>query len=266
MKIILSHDVDHLYWSEHWLNDLYIPKLFYRTLLQYSRGKISIKTATARIAFWSDNRLNRLDELTKFLSDQKLKAHFFFGMDNALGLSYNYLSSKPFIENLIQQGFGVGAHGINFDNFELMQREYARFHEVSGQKSFGVRMHYLRMDSETPTLLNKCGYRFNSSQYEIRAPFKWDNTEMWEFPVSIMESYSVSRTNQSLTNAKDYTLKMLEKAIHADLPYFVINFHDTHFDRGYAVYRDWFIWIVNYLKEMNCSFTTFEDAIDELES
>lgn len=266
MKVILSHDVDHLYWSEHVIKDLFIPKLIYRTGRQCLARKINLKTAIQRLAFWRDARLNRIHELTTYLESRNLYSHFFFGMDNALGLSYHYKSAQPFIEALKEKGFGVGVHGISYNQAELMNREYNRFREVSGIENFGIRTHYLRMEERTPIFMNKLGYRFNSSLYGIRSPFKWPNTNLWEFPVCVMESYAINRKTQDLGSAKSYTLNLLNEAYQKELPYFIINFHDPHFDKAFSVYQMWFIWLIEFLQSENFEFTSFETAIHELES
>ena len=41
MKIIISHDVDHLSVKEHLLNDLYLPKLFIRDIYHLLFSRIS---------------------------------------------------------------------------------------------------------------------------------------------------------------------------------------------------------------------------------
>ena len=43
MKIIVSHDVDHLYGKDHWFRDMIYPKLWVRSLIWLIKRKITFK-------------------------------------------------------------------------------------------------------------------------------------------------------------------------------------------------------------------------------
>lgn len=264
MKIILSHDVDHLYWTEHWFRDLFIPKVIYRSGNQWIKGLISTKELIGRIGFWK-NRLNRLSELTDFLDSKELNATFFFGMANGLGLSYPSSSAKSFIHELLERGHDVGVHGIDFENLEKMKEERDRFLSLSkcSSEGLGVRMHYLRMNDKTLANLGKLNYLYDSTVYGVMDPYKTDNG-VWEFPISIMESYAISPQTQDLDQAKKYSLNRINEAREKGLAYFTINFHDVHFDDAYYAYKNWFIWIVNLFLDQGYEFTNFEAAINEI--
>ena len=43
IKVIVSHDVDHLFAGDHWFRDLIYPKLWVRTTLQLVKREITGK-------------------------------------------------------------------------------------------------------------------------------------------------------------------------------------------------------------------------------
>lgn len=261
MKIILSHDVDHLYWNEHFFNDLYVPGVLYRNTKGLFRKEIDFETYKKRISCFG--RINRIPELINFYNEYGVKANFFFGMGNALNLSYNYKSVKPLINILSQNGHRVGVHGISFKDPKSIETEFLKFTEVSGIESFGIRTHYLRLSGYTHKLFESQGYLYDSSIDCLMHPFKVD--EMWEIPISIMDASLVknAQLNQDLSIWKQNALEQLEKAIQFGLPYFVVNFHDMYYSDGYPVIRDWFQWLFELLLN-KYEFITFEQAVSEL--
>ena len=266
MKIILSHDIDHLNWSEHLLRDTYIPKLIVRTGLQRIKKLIDTKTALARIDFISENRLHRLDELIQFLNSRQVKSTFFIGFANGLNLSYTNKQALAIGERLLKEGFAVGIHGIQYNNEQGIQAEKKKGESLLGkQRMAGIRMHYLRYAQITPQLLAAAGYQYDSTEYRIAEPYLVQ-PGLWSFPIGVMDCYAVTPENESLEIGKAYTLKLLEEAQQKQLNYFVVNFHDLYFDdKGYSSYKEWLIWLVDYLKEQGHTFTDFETAITELQ-
>ena len=104
MKIIVSHDVDHLYWKEHVLKDLYITKLWLRSIKLLLTGVIDAKTFASRINFWSDSRINRLEELMAFEKSMNIPSTYFFVMRPGLGVAYTAEKVAPFIQQILKQG------------------------------------------------------------------------------------------------------------------------------------------------------------------
>ena len=66
MKIIISHDVDHLDATDHVTKDLILPKLWVRSLLHLCVGKISLRTFLYRLTILFHNRMNRTEEVMAF--------------------------------------------------------------------------------------------------------------------------------------------------------------------------------------------------------
>ncbi len=262
MKIILSHDVDHLYWQEHYFKDLYLPGTILRNTKGFVEGKIDFKLYLKRLKCWG--RIHRLPELLSFYNKNKINANFFFGMSNALHLSYKYKNATSHINKLINDGHKVGTHGISFNDAKQIDLEYRRFKEISNLDIFGIRNHYLRLNGYTHSLFDQQGYLFDSTIESIMHPFKINN--MWEIPISIMDASLVgsSQLNQNIDIWKRNTLLKLGKAKKNKIPYFVINFHDPFFSADFPVIKEWFVWLVNLLKKEGFIFVTFEDAVKEL--
>jgi len=262
MKIILSHDVDHLYWQEHYFKDIYTPGTIFRNTIGWLKGNISLKLYIKRLKCWG--RLHRLPELIEFYREKNIKANFFFGMNNALGLSYNYKQSKKWIDKLLKENHRVGVHGIAFDHIETIKTEYNRFKELSGLPVFGIRTHYLRMSKNSQQLFEQQGYIFDSSIDEIKDPYKLD--KIWVIPISIMEVSLVNNAqlNQDIDLWKANTLNRLKLAENENIPYFVVNFHDLYFSNKFPVIKEWYIWLIELLKTKKYQFINFEGAVVEL--
>ena len=63
MKIIISHDVDHLYATDHLFKDLILEKLWVRSFLHLCSGKISLRTFFYRLTLLFHNRMHRIEEV-----------------------------------------------------------------------------------------------------------------------------------------------------------------------------------------------------------
>ena len=149
MKIIVSHDVDHLYPSDHIFRDLIFPKLWVRSSIEMLQGKIDFKTWFYRIISIFEYRMNRIPEIIEFDKKNEIPSTFFFGMDNLLGMSYKKEAAKPWIYFVKDKGFDVGVHGVDIDNVEKMEKEYKSISEISGMLNFGIRTHYVRYNETT---------------------------------------------------------------------------------------------------------------------
>lgn len=267
MKIILSHDIDHLNWSEHLLRDTYIPKLIVRTGIQRVKTLIDTKTTLARINFITQNRLNRLLELTAFLHNEQIRSTFFIAFANGLNLSYKTSQAIRIGEWLLKEGFAVGIHGLSYDHATGIAAEKQKGDALLGKQTLsGIRMHYLRYAPQTPELLSAAGYHFDSTEYKISDPYEVCKG-LWSFPIGVMDCYAVTPEHENLEMGKEYTLKLLEEAKQKKLNYFVVNFHDVYFDdKGYNNYKTWLVWLVNHLKDEGHSFIDFETALAELKN
>jgi hypothetical protein len=263
MKIIISHDVDHLYNTDHF-KDLIFPKLWIRSSLELIGGELSTQEWFLRLRSTFKNKMNRIDELMHFDIEHGVPSTFFFGMANGLGMSYSKAKALPWIQHVRRQGFDVGVHGIAYQNIELIQKEYDDFADLMNMESFGIRMHYVRFDDSTFYKLSRVGYIFDTSEFDkkqgylIKKPYKIN--DMWEFPLCLMDSY----LPYDLEDAKRMTINVIEKAKRAEIEYLTILFHDPHFDNAYSVYKDWYIWLIEMLLNRRYEFISYRDAIKYL--
>ena len=268
MKIIISHDVDHLYPSEHIFRDLYFPKLYIRSFLELIKVKINIRIFLNRIVSLFEKKMNRIPEIIEFERQMNIPSTFFFGMANALGLSYKTKNAQKWIEYVRKNNFDVGVHGIDYNNPE---NEFKTFKMITGLEDFGIRMHYVRYDDETFEKLATIGYlydcsEFNKKETELKDVYKIG--EMWEFPLHIMDKYVL---RNGLLKAKDETLDALRVAKENKIKYFTLLFHDDLFDeKTYPMYKEYYEWFINYcISNRNgddFQFVSYKDAVHELNS
>ena len=265
MKIIVSHDIDHLSVFEHY-KDLIIPKLVVRSFFEKAKGFISGEELKGRIFSLFSNKLNNLEELMQFDKDHNVPSTFFVGVENGLGLSYSLKNAQKWICRIEENGFDVGVHGIHFDNFTKITDEKKRFGEIVKTQHYGIRMHYLRMGEQTGEYLAKAGYLFDSSEYAFKNPYKVG--KMWEFPLHVMDTYLLTEKGlQSFDQdtIKERTIALFNKAFNMKLKYFTLLFHDFYFSENYKTWKNWYQWFINWLKSQNSEFISFHDAIRELE-
>ena len=265
MKIIFSHDVDHLYGKDHWFRDFVYPKLWVRETLQLIKGRIKFSEWFGRCTSCIRKKRNQIPELIKFDSEHGIKSTFFFGMNQALGMSYKPYEAKCMIQFVKEKGFDAGVHGICYDNDFGIIEEKSKFEKLMGFSPDGIRMHYVRFDNQTFSRLEKAGYCFDSTEFNkktgtcVKAPYRVGS--LWEFPVCIMDSY----LPYNLEKAKQITIDAIQRAERENIRYFTVLLHDPYFSREYSVYQMWYEWFVDYTKENHFQFVSFKEAISELE-
>ncbi len=267
MKIIVSHDVDHLDALDHLTRDLILPKLWARSLIQLCQGKISLKTFWYRLTIFFHNRMNRTEEVMAFDRENGVPSVFFFGMDSVLGMSYPQKKAKTVIHRVLEAGFDAGVHGADYQRMKKMQQEHDDFAALSGTEVFGIRTHYVRFDMDTFEKMNMAGYLFDSSwfnkeQLEFRAPYRVGN--MWEFPLHIMDSYICHPG--TLEADLQATYAAVRKAEAMGMPYCTILFHDNQYDDRFdPQMKQWYEGTIHWLREQGYTFISYRDAIKELE-
>lgn len=267
MKIIISHDVDHLYPSEHIFSDLIFPKLWVRSLIELIRGHIKLQTFLFRLLYVFNKRMNRIPELCEFDLRNGVKATYFFGMANALGMAYKKEKALPWIEYVKGKGFDAGVHGCDYLHQDKMNEEHDAFVGLTGDKVFGIRNHYVRYDDDTFRKMNVAGYLFDSTDFnkeklEYKEPYQVG--AMWEFPLSIMEGYVL---HHDLYEAEEKVRKFISNTQSNGGRYLTILFHDSFYnEKCYPLEKAFYEWLINFLKSQNMEFISFKDAIRELEN
>lgn len=267
MKAIISHDIDHLTVWEH-TKDLILPKFVVRANIELALGKISFREYFLRMKEISGNKWQQIEEVISFNESHNIPSSFFIGVNNGLGLSYPAEKAADWIKNLSERNIEIGVHGIDFDSLEKVKKEFDRFNESSVDSTFGIRMHYLRQNQYTLEYLAKCGYQYDSSEFSFKDPYKIGN--MWEFPFQIMDGWMIDKDkrwqSQTLQQAKDNTMLLLDKAHQANLQYLGVIFHDRYFSDSFKTWKNWYIWLVEYLEANNIEFVNYRKAISLLEN
>lgn len=266
MQIIISHDVDHLYPSDHILRDLIFPKLWIRSFIQLCKGQISFSSFWYRLISIFDKRLNRIPEIAEFDKQHGVKSTFFFGMDNILGLSYKKEKAEQWIKYVLENGFDTGVHGIEIYDIEKMKKEFDDFKKISGLSSFGIRTHYVRYDDQTFSKMEKIGYIFDTSEFnkeKIELKSDYQIGKMREFPLHIMDGYII---HNNLEKAKTIAIEALKAAENKNIRYFTFLFHDYMYNnKTYPIDKAFYEWFINYCTENNYKFISYKDLIGNVE-
>ena len=258
MKIIVSHDVDHLYITEHF-TDTFLPGSVLRTAKSLFRSSINLKEALKRYSF----KVNRVKELHEFNAAHGVRETFFFGMRNGLNLSYNHTKAYPLIQYLLDNEVLVGLHGQGFNSIELLKEEQDRIQKIlPNGYPLGIRNHYLRQDENTFNIMSQLGFLYDSTDYFMEAPRMIG--DMWEIPISVMDAGFISHYSNDMDLLKERTAEKINEALKKDLPFFVINFHDIFFNEGYPDFYKWYKWLIPFLAERDMEFINFSQAVKEL--
>ena len=265
MKIIVSHDIDHLTAWEH--KNMIIPKQMVRSSIELVTLKLTFKEYLLRFKELYINKWNNIEELIAFNKEHNIPATFFMGMSNGLGLDYDIKSARKWIKFIEEKGFDIGVHGIEYQDLSIMQEEYNRMKNILNHENFGIRMHYLRNNKETIVNLSRCGYIFDSTLYGDVNPYKFN--EMYEFPLHIMDGdimYADGKKWMSKTfeELQEMTKDRIDSLFSKKINYLTFLFHDRYFTNSFQVWKEWYIWSILYFEELGCEFISYKDAIREL--
>jgi hypothetical protein len=269
VKIIISHDIDYITFWEHRRN-LVIPKFIVRNFIEYFFGYISSAELAARFRSFLKNKWQNTEEMMAFDKENNIPSTFFVAVSGGRDqLSYPLESAKKWIARIRQEGFDVGVHAIAFNDFKAMKEEFEAFSDIVDSDDFGVRIHYVQTEEGTFDLLDRAGYLFDSSVFDVfEDPYKVGG--MWEFPLHLMDAYTVINgkrwQNQTLEQAKKTTEQKLEKARRSGLEYFNFLSHDIYFSDGFLTWKNWYIWMIRYFRDRGYQFVSYREAIEELRS
>ncbi len=266
MKIIISHDIDHLKPSENF-GTMVIPKAVVRSGLEMLIGTISFKELSLRIGNILRNKWQHIDRLMEYDKSLGIYATYFIGVNNGLGLNYSLESASYWIKRILDNGFDVGVHGIDYDSYEAVKKEFDIFKRISGLDSFGIRMHYLRTDQKTYDYMAKAGYLFDATQYGLDKKHG-KVAQMYEFPLHIMDGYEIETNHLwqtiKMEEAIQNTIAKIEKAKRNNVQYLSILLHPKYFDESFNTWLNWYKAIVNHCREKGYEFTNYRGAIEEI--
>ena len=265
MKIIISHDVDHITAREH--NFKLLVKFVIRATIELYNKIISLQEYKNRIKSIYTNKWQNIEEIIKFEEKNGIRSTFFIGMANGIGLEYSLEQAFYWAKKIDKLGYEVGVHGIAYDSLDDMKKEYDLLKNLLN-KEIGIRMHYLRNSVNTLKYLEKIGYIFDSSVLVDKNPYKIG--KMWEFPLHIMEGnifYQDGKrwTSKNLEEYKIITIDRINELEKKGIKYMTLLFHDIYFSDNFSIWKNWYIWIIQFLKDKGYNFITYNEAIEELE-
>lgn len=263
MKIIISHDVDHITFSEH-LKDSIAIKFAIRSLLEICGGRIPSSALISRVRRACLNRWENLDEIMDFDEQYGIPATFFVGVANGLGLSYSLENAAMAIKKIESRGFETGVHGISFDSYEGIQAEYDCFKQFTKSQSFGIRTHYLRTSPNFLDYANRAGYVYDASDFRLGDPCLYNG--IISFPLNIMDGRIIESKHYGIQKASyksiiNNTIKIIKKAKINNQQYLTILFHDRYFSDEFPIWKKWFIEIVQYLNSEGYDFVNYFDIM-----
>ncbi len=266
IKVIVSHDVDHLFARDHWFRDLFYPKMWVRTTLELLQRKITGKEWWLRNTSCFRKNRHNLEALMDYDEKHGIHSTFFFGMNQGLGMSYTPEEAKPVIQMVHDRGFSVGVHGIEYQDKDGIRKEYERFQTLMGFDPCGIRMHYVRFDDQTFEKLADTGYSFDTTEFDKqdcgtrKDPYKVG--DMWEFPLTIMDAYLPNKYEE----AKQKTLDLLEESHNKGLHYVTVLFHDNQFCDDYQDMKRWYEWLIEYFADSDeYCFISYNEAMKKQE-
>lgn len=267
MKAIISHDIDHLTAWEH-RTDLLIPKIIIRGLVEYCLGYISLKEVGGRLKTIIFNKWQNLEELMSFNKENDVPSTFFIGVANGNGLNYSLKHAEMWASKIANEAFDLGVHGILSDDIRSIKNEYDIFKRITGYDNFGIRMHYLSFSDSTFDLLDKARYAFDCSIVRMDNPFKVN--DLWEFPLQIMDTHIIEKGSRWQSMRLDQCIELTKRIIHdafeKGLNYFTVLYHDIYFTDSFRTWKEWYIWLIQYFRELNMEFISYRGAVKELES
>jgi len=267
MKIIISHDIDHLTAMEHKF-DFIIPKFIVRNSIECMLGEISARALCLRLFSIFRNKWQNIEEIMEFDKSEAIPSTFFISVERGRNLYYEDKIARIWMQKILEKGFELGVHGIVFNKFDAIKYSFDKFRIMAGLKTYGIRIHYLNHNENTLTYLEKAGYLFDSSMVEEKNPYKIGN--LWEFPLHIMDQnliYGMGKFQRdNLFDIKERTKYRLDELFRKRIKFASILFHDRYFDDSFSCWKDWYIWLVQYLKRNNFVFINYVNSIAEMKN
>lgn len=109
----------------------------------------------------------------------------------------NYLDYEDDIQSLIKSGWEIGLHSdpSSVESIDKLQNEKTLIEDLTRQKIFANRVHYLKSNPELPSKLQSLGFKYDSSIKKFRDTIESDDMNYYkidkliEFPISLMDAY-----------------------------------------------------------------------------
>ncbi len=272
MKVIISHDVDHIRAREH-VRDLIVPKFAVRFGIEWFLGYTRWREVRRAVQSLWNGPWQHIEELMDFDEAHGVPSTFFVAVANGRKLCYSLADARKWIARIRNRGFDVGVHGIEYESADKARDELTTFREIAGQDLVGVRFHNIGFSPSSVQLsgsdvmnLKLAGYSFSSTTFSDTGP--WSSDTFWEFPIHLMDGhiFQVGRPwkNQTPEQTKESTMTRLRDAAARGVSHFSLLFHDGHFSDYYRDYREWYVWLVEFLKTAGYQLCSYRRALEEL--
>lgn len=264
MKIIVSHDVDHLSSYEH-ARDLVVPKYVARALLEVGKGRIGGREFAIRMSETAGGRWNHLHALAEWDAAQGIRSTFFFAVAKGMGLTYRPQAARPLVDAVRAAGHDVAIHGIERGDVTALRAERLAFETAYGLQCRGMRMHYLHPDASLLARLAEAGYAWDSS-LRGDGPVH-DVGPLQAFPVHLMDGdiMLAGRRHQGVDSATalERTQRLLLHLAETGVDYASLLFHDRYFSEGHRSWRDWYCGTLAWARAQGFGFCSYEEALAE---
>jgi hypothetical protein len=272
VKVIISHDVDHVRPWEH-RSDLIVPKFIVRFGIEWALGYTRWREVRLAVQSLWTGPWQHIEELMDFDEAHGVPSTFFVAVANGRKLCYALADAKEWITRIRSRGFDVGVHGIEYKLADKARDELTRFREITGRDFVGVRFHNIGFSTSSVQLsdsdvlsLKRVGYSFSTTTFGDNGP--WSSDTFWEFPIHLMDGhiFRVGRPwkNRTLEQMKESTVKRLRDAAARGVSFFSLLFHDGFFCDYYRDYEEWYVWLVEFLKAAGYQLCSYRHALDEL--
>lgn len=289
----LTHDIDFMNIRDHKC-DHTIFGFLYRALIPFASGsnitwKKYLKNLKAVLSlpgihmgllpdFWDS--LSRYSDL-----ERETKSTFFFipfqncPGDTIAGGSINFRAAKydvckhaDSIRELVRNGHEVGLHGIDaWADSEKGRRERHVIQEISGEETYGIRMHWLFFSGNTGRVLEEAGFAYDSTLgYNDTIGFRQGTTQVfrlpgteavYELPLHIQDSamFFPGRMGLGESKALELCVKLLD-VLKSFGGVVTVNWHD----RSLVPERNWdefYMELLQMLKRKRVWFATANQAV-----
>lgn len=185
---------------------------------------------------------------------------------------YDIIDAKQHVEYLMARGCEIGLHGIDaWNGVEKGLKEFDRISSLTGRSDLGVRMHWLYFNSESPMVLEKAGFLYDSTYgYNNSVGFRAGTSQVFrplsterllELPLQIQDTALFYSNRMGLD--EDSALELCRMLFRINSMYgggVVINWHH----RSIAPERLWgefYEKLLHHLREYRVWFGTAGEVV-----
>ncbi len=188
-------------------------------------------------------------------------------------VKYNVKTLRGEIQELAADGCEIGVHGIDsWTDTERGKLEMTQIRELIGEARFGVRMHWLYFDAESPVTLENAGYSYDSTcGYNETVGYRAGTLQVFkpqgthsllELPMHIMDSalFYPDRLNMTLSEGVVRIGSLINNAAQSG-GVLTLNWHD----RSIAPERLWdnvYRGALNAMRDKKACFLSAQGVVD----